>query len=145
VGDEFYAEIWATCLAAADGSGLASVYVDLTFDPRRFHVEELIPGTALSLFKRGAVDPKTGSAFTGGCAAPGVDWGVDSWVRVATLRMRADAAGRTGLEVAPTESVLGVAIFGHGAVDGSRIAADHVELDIRRARDPGGERPAAKP
>jgi hypothetical protein len=61
----------------------------------------------------------------GGCALPGEgDLGVDSWVRVATLKVRLNRSGPTVLSTGPSEDVVyGIAVFdSFGNLDVSQVS-----------------------
>ncbi len=108
----FFVEVWATAGDSADG--LAAVYSDISFDPRRMSVVRVIPGGAFGTFAGGRMDNTAGSVSAlGGCLSPGKEgYGADStWVRVATLEMRVLRRGPTAISAGPAGQIYGVSIL----------------------------------
>jgi hypothetical protein len=112
IGQRFYLEIWVT---RQDDSydGLAAAYVDVSYDPRRLAVQEIVSGEFLSLFSSGVIDQAKGLAHTvGGCVPLGqASVGLDKWVRVATLHVQAEAAGQVTMTTGPARVPYGIAVF----------------------------------
>ena len=128
VGEEFYVELWAS--AGAGGQGLAAVHVDVRFDSARLAIEELIPSASFSLFAHGSLggsevfQEQSGMIeAVGGCAPLNEEsLGVDSWVRVATLRVSARRAGPATVKTVPSTDGYGIAIMNQlGLLDAREI------------------------
>jgi hypothetical protein len=122
-GQSFYLEIWATRQHDLY-NGLAAVYVDVSYSPRLLTIDQIVSGELLSLFSSGEVDQAKGLAHTvGGCVALGQgSVGVGEWVRVATLHMRAKAAGQVSITTGPARVPYGISIFDRfGDLDSSQV------------------------
>ncbi len=115
VGQRFFVEVWATRPATAGWSaeGLASVFVDLSFDAKALAVERVISGHPMSTFADGVIHPELGRVSRlGGCSKlDSPDLGANgNWVRVATLAVRTVATGSVNLTAGPSDPLHGVSI-----------------------------------
>ena len=115
VGESFFIEIWAR---TNEVDGLASVYVDVLFDPAALNAEAITHTALFNLFQLGTIDNETGlirevgGSHLGarGCEDPvGVAPG---WGRVAVIEMRAEAAGASTVSSAGTDSPFTISICG---------------------------------
>jgi hypothetical protein len=131
-GQRFYLEIWVTRQDDAH-DGLAAAYVDVSYDPRRVSVTEIVSGDWLSLLSSGVIDQANGLAHTvGGCVPLGNgSVGLGEWVRVATLYMQARAAGHVRITTGPARVPYGIAIFDQaGDLDASQVDFGERRLSI---------------
>ena len=115
LGDSFFIEIWAQI---NESDGLASVYLDMLFDPAVLNAEAITHTVLFNLFQLGTIDNETGlirevgGSHLGarGCENPvGVAPG---WARVAVIEMRAEAAGASTVASADTGSPFTISICG---------------------------------
>ncbi len=144
LNESFELEIWVTRGGSAVGSGdaLASVYVDVHYDPKLLSVQNIVPGRWFETFGRGVIDTKGHVQAVGGCAplgdgSIGTDGG---WVRVATVRMRVGLRGTAAVTVAPAFRPFGVSLHGRlGDVPPSQIKFGGVTLNLGAARRPEGK------
>jgi hypothetical protein len=141
VGQTFYVEVWASGQNDL-GDGLASVYVDLGFDPKALTVEEVLTGDQFELFAAGSIDPVGGTVATlGGCLPLGQEargMGTE-WVRVATVRVTAAAAGQVKLTTRSAAEPYGIAILGQAAdLDAEQLQFGQKNLWILESATPAG-------
>ncbi len=115
MGESFFIEIWAR---TNEADGLASVYVDVLFDPAALNAQAIIHTVLFNLFQLGTIDNETGlirevgGSHLGarGCEDPvGVAPG---WARVAVIEMLAEAAGASTVASADTGSPFTISICG---------------------------------
>ncbi|MBU0718133.1 MAG: hypothetical protein KJ749_07795 [Planctomycetes bacterium] len=114
VGESFYLELWAK-RSGSTGKGLASVYVDLRFDPAALTVVNVASSDNFPTFPRGVVDSLEGIVTgLGGSVSPrGTAVGSDGkWVRVATIQVQALQAVATTIVIHPADAPFGVGIVG---------------------------------
>lgn len=141
--ESFDLEVWAS-LAAEDQAGLGSVYVDVTYDPSQLMVVEVIPSVAFSTFSGGIVDSTLGViSALGGCAplGDGTMGAGSTWVRVATLRMRALGVGFATVSAGPSYGPYGVSVFGRfGDLSQDQLEFGEAGLNLRNRRVPENKR-----
>ena len=142
VPESVYLEIWASrgYEYFGAGSGLASVYVDVLFDPSFLKVEGIEASNLFELFAHSHLDPQSGVVHAlGGCAPLGEDTlGVSStWVLVATLQMRVLRSGATVIETSPSEGPLKVSIFNRsGDLNDSQVRFGRTKLEFKKRVHP---------
>ncbi len=127
LGQSFFVEVWAT--QPRDGGrvsdGLAAAYVDMVIDTDALMVERVISSNAMSTFSGGVIHSGMGLVSQlGGCSKlTSTGLGTDgTWVRVATLAVRAVAVGSATLMAGPSDQLHGVAITNElGNIDPFRV------------------------
>ena len=108
-------EVWAIRPAAEAwaGEGLAAVFVDLGFDAEKLSAERVISSNSMSTFAGGEIHSGLGLVSQlGGCSnlvSPDLGAG-GSWVRVATMAVRAVGSGRVTLTAGPSDPIHGVSV-----------------------------------
>ncbi len=137
VGQTFYVEVWASrqVQGVEASDGLASVYSDVAYDGSRLVADQVVPSAAFENFKAGTIRQDRGQLSSiGGCAAVGDGMmGVDSpWVRVATVTMRAVAAGPVSVVLSPSKQPYGVSLFNRfGDLPVTQIELGSATLDVQ--------------
>ena len=124
-GQDYYVEVWASDVGTTN-TGLTSVYTDVAFTPSSAaSVQSINHGGIFTVFASGTVvsggiDELGGSSLTGAGVEP-------QWARVATIRMRADAAGTVSFSLAA--STTGVAALGRGLIPWSQVSLGNVAFE----------------
>ncbi len=141
VNEQFFLEVWASRgTQQIVPTGLAAVYANVLFDPAMLSIEEVIPSDTFQTLAGGVVDKAGGIVrTTGGCAAPGASGlGVQStWVRVTTLRVRAESPGTLDVAIVPASEPYGVSVVGEfGSIDSSRVEYGGTSLSVTKNRKP---------
>jgi len=134
VGEDVIFELWAVRAGLA-GDALASVYVDLMYDPEVFEITGAASSAQFGVLARQLDDSASGLLLRlGGCAALGERaLGInDSWVRVATIVARATSPGNSSLAAMPSDRLHGIAAIGFGNIDPTRIEFGSVEVMVHR-------------
>jgi hypothetical protein len=114
-GESLMVEVWAQTQRI---DGLASVYVDVWFDPASLTATGIMHTDLFDLFPMGDIDNEAGSVRMVGGSHLGVRGcadrvgGAPGWARVAVIEMRADAPGATTVSSADTDSPLTISICG---------------------------------
>jgi hypothetical protein len=147
VGEEVLFELWAVrANSASDNSrGLASAYVDLTYDPEMLAIVDTASSAHFGVLA-GQLDDSTQGVLrrVGGCAALG-ERALGSnglWVRVATVVARAKSPGRSTLAAILSDQLHGIAVSGDfGNIDPNQIDLGAADVIVhRKGRSPRNER-----
>ena len=124
VGATSYLEVWAS--AGGEDGGLASVYVDIEFEPNTVTVAGVIHTEAFGLLTGGSVDDLAGKITgVGGCSVPGIGGlgVVPRWVRVAVLEVSGRERGHTVVTLEPAEEPYSLSVVGRfGSVPSTDIS-----------------------
>ncbi|UCG56053.1 MAG: fibronectin type III domain-containing protein [Phycisphaerales bacterium] len=116
-GQDYYIEIWASDVSSTN-AGLASVYVDMHFDPCSVAmVQEIDHGGIFTLSKSGTIEPWGIDELGGSCQA-GAGKG-RQWARVAVVKVRAEVSETVCCSLTPSEA--GVAAIGGGLIPWSEV------------------------
>ena len=138
VGEEVLFELWAVRanLASDDPRGLASAYVDLTYDSEVLAIVDTASSSHFGVLSEQLDDSTRGVLRrVGGCAALGERaLGTNGlWVRVATVVARAKSPGRSTLAAIPSNQLHGIAVIGHsGNIDSSQINFGTADVIVHR-------------
>ncbi|MFH1108834.1 MAG: DNRLRE domain-containing protein [Planctomycetota bacterium] len=141
VGRKLYLEVWASRTTGTElgADGLASVYVDLTYDATLLAVQDIVTAAPFANLNYGVSEPSVGRiGLLGGCAPPGEgSFGVlPKWVRVSIVEMRVDAPGIATVGVGSASSPFGVSIFRQfGDLDASRLTFRDTTLRLVEPRE----------
>ncbi|MFQ5494718.1 MAG: hypothetical protein ACE5EX_04995 [Phycisphaerae bacterium] len=137
--ESFEVEVWAS-ISRGGPEGLGSVYVDVLYDPGLLAVEEVMPSTSFTTLSRGFIDADAGHiAALGGCAALGEGrlGSASTWVRVATVRVRARGSGLTTVTAVPSHRPYGVSVFGRfGDLYAGQVEFGEIAFRIARRSEP---------
>ncbi len=111
-GRDYYVEVWAADVGSTN-TGLTSVYVDMQLNPCTMAtIESISHGGIFTLFESGTIgscgiDELGGSSLS----AAGIE---PQWVRVAVVKIHAEASGRVCCSLTP--GTTGIAVLGRGLI-----------------------------
>jgi hypothetical protein len=134
-GERVFAEVWAVDRSASS-RGLTAVFADLDYDPSRFAVVAVHPGDVFTLFSKPTVSPRNGVVDHMGGATLESGWGVDEWVRLSVVELRALANLRTpSVTLRPSQGEA-VSRLGHGLVPNDQVIVVHDNGKTGKSRRP---------
>jgi hypothetical protein len=125
VGQILQVELWAN-RSHEFNDGLATVYADLTYDPRRVAVLDIVPSDLFGNFAGGALDSTSGVIRgLGGATEPGDSMvGIEpAWALVATVEIQIVRDTGFNVSTSPATDTFGVSAFGKfGNIEPARVS-----------------------